>query len=1323
MKENHFVNPSKKRHTPLYLLLILCVFITAILALPSVLSTNFGQAYLTKRLSSFLKGSVQIQDLQLSWFKSQSIIGFDYQSLDKNHSLQFEKILIEDSLYSLLTHQQAQKLTQVISPTLHTNLSKKNETSPLKLLALFMNHLFIQNGSINLLDNTYNALSFQNLDVRLELDSASHLSIKGNTVFNQTKGTINLYTDLNDDYLLTRLFSKDPKTPKAFDYKGSIQLNDVPTFMVAELLSQANISQDLVNNVLGSTFNLNTDFKFSDQTLDLDVNISSQYLQMSLSAATQNQMLVLQKPASIALTISPTTFKTFFKQSEFTFTENSIWKINLNQFSIPYIESSLDISHLAYQLSINGAPGYIFHKDTSAILIQNLSLYSSTTNVSDKVNFSLKSTLQDALKTASHANISFTAYPTAFLSQNNQAVIDDIKMDILKFPLYLVDNLLNTNTSQILGNTLTLNTTSVQSQPNLYAVTLSTPKCSIPNALFLIDHSIRAKQPFLFSCDSKFLTSIQTAYKNPLSGTVETLQLSLAKNLEKESDRFNCKLKLDSGTLAVRSAVISNELSFKNTTVFINAKTLRNPIIEASTTISYIDKSTLIDLALSQPIAVHFTASLHLEDEKSVEIPHFECLLQSDTLYVLMQGALTDDLNTLSFSKPISLRFLPSLEFIDCLTHNDPYTSYNVYVPTKATLTLQPLQLNKNIFQYLACQGEFVLDKVKIINNHSHQEYSLLDIKGNLSADATKKTFSCALQSNVEFASNNSQEGSLTIQATSESFNCFDFFKKNLTTKVSCKHIPSDLLDAILKSNPLMTSLLGDKFNSDIELAQGDACTIKCELKSPNLSLKTDFKIIDKTLYGTKNSLEADWLITPQAYAALQNFSNPSSQGFELAEKTSLHVKLDNLLMTLSNDTLAKKYQNLQQLLPSLNNELNTATFDLKAKLDPLKLRFSQKNQVTSLDYITVQGFKSKDQNTAIFNIEAKAIDPSKEVGEFVSIITLQPSKVVLTKPLLTSKCHASLKQFPTEILDGVCRLFGLNQALPSTILGKKVNATFASSLENLSGTLDLEVDSTNSKATMNAYLNDGVLKLASPAQATTVITKNLADLFLNKMNVRLATAKKPLTLVIDNQGFYLPLFPFEMSQVRLRKATLDFGELLCENLGSAQDIGGFFKLQLANPVSLWFAPLELGINQGVMSVDRTELLYDRAYQICFWGKINLIKQKVKMILGLTEQSLRKALGIQGLPRNFVLQIPMEGSFNNVKINKEIGAARIAFLLAKSSGLTKQGGVFGNVVDLFGDMANDQRSTPPAKPPFPWQQALSQHEEEERQKTTVNILK
>ena len=125
-------------------------------------------------------------------------------------------------------------------------------------------------------------------------------------------------------------------------------------------------------------------------------------------------------------------------------------------------------------------------------------------------------------------------------------------------------------------------------------------------------------------------------------------------------------------------------------------------------------------------------------------------------------------------------------------------------------------------------------------------------------------------------------------------------------------------------------------------------------------------------------------------------------------------------------------------------------------------------------------------------------------------------------------------------------------------------------------------------------------------------------------------------------------------------------------------------------------------MNRGKMHVDRTEILYNNAYQICLWGGINFPKRYVDMTLGLTAPVLRSALGIQGIDDNYVLKVPVEGLFGNVKIDTVAATGKIAFLVARKQ-IAPKTGIWGQVLGAVGNLADDQSNVPPPNIPFPWQ--------------------
>src|SRR5581483_2872856 len=142
--------------------------------------------------------------------------------------------------------------------------------------------------------------------------------------------------------------------------------------------------------------------------------------------------------------------------------------------------------------------------------------------------------------------------------------------------------------------------------------------------------------------------------------------------------------------------------------------------------------------------------------------------------------------------------------------------------------------------------------------------------------------------------------------------------------------------------------------------------------------------------------------------------------------------------------------------------------------------------------------------------------------------------------------------------------------------------------------------------------------------------------------------------------------------------------------------------------LALWFAPIDLSIKQGIADIERTEILLADTFDICVWGNVDLVKDYVDMVLGLTSQTLSKAFGIQNLPENYVLTLPMKGPSNNVQINTGKATTKVALLLAwQNQNLTGIGGNAGAIVGgLLGKIAtlpDSNAKVPPAKHPFPWE--------------------
>ena len=125
---------------------------------------------------------------------------------------------------------------------------------------------------------------------------------------------------------------------------------------------------------------------------------------------------------------------------------------------------------------------------------------------------------------------------------------------------------------------------------------------------------------------------------------------------------------------------------------------------------------------------------------------------------------------------------------------------------------------------------------------------------------------------------------------------------------------------------------------------------------------------------------------------------------------------------------------------------------------------------------------------------------------------------------------------------------------------------------------------------------------------------------------------------------------------------------------------------------------------------------------MALWGDINFVRRYVDMILGLTAQSLKAALGISGLDPSYVLQVPVKGPFGNVQVDKGTATSRIALLIARKQ-VAPRAGVWGQVFGAIGGMADDQSDVPPPKPPFPWQNVINLHEKTTTERDIKDLYK
>jgi len=304
----------------------------------------------------------------------------------------------------------------------------------------------------------------------------------------------------------------------------------------------------------------------------------------------------------------------------------------------------------------------------------------------------------------------------------------------------------------------------------------------------------------------------------------------------------------------------------------------------------------------------------------------------------------------------------------------------------------------------------------------------------------------------------------------------------------------------------------------------------------------------------------------------------------------------------------------------------------------------------------------------------------------------------------------------PSSVFDFFASTLGNHSESFTALFGQSITAVASANLQNATGPVKVNINTINTRASLSGMMNSGSLTLKEPIYAQVTMTPELSKFLLGEVNPLSITeirSTNPITIEIQPQGFVLPVIDFSFKKINIPYARLELGQISCKNEGNlnlALSLLKSVQLTQNQHLNLWFTPIDFSLRQGTIDVDRADILVAETFDIALWGQIYPLKDNVDMVLGLTADCLARAFNIKNLPDDYVLQIPMTGSLRDVKLNTGKATAKVAALLALqqadlAGGLAggPTGALFGKFINKLGALPLNDRSTPPAKRPFPWE--------------------
>jgi hypothetical protein len=184
-------------------------------------------------------------------------------------------------------------------------------------------------------------------------------------------------------------------------------------------------------------------------------------------------------------------------------------------------------------------------------------------------------------------------------------------------------------------------------------------------------------------------------------------------------------------------------------------------------------------------------------------------------------------------------------------------------------------------------------------------------------------------------------------------------------------------------------------------------------------------------------------------------------------------------------------------------------------------------------------------------------------------------------------------------------------------------------------------------------------------------------------------------------EGFSFPIAHFDKTRIEIGRCTISAGEMLFANHGQLKSVLALLGNNGLDSLPIWVTPIYIEMHEGKINLLRVDLLILNRYPIASWGSVDLDKEKVNMIIGITGTALKSAMKFENLDPNYMLQIPFKGPLDNPKIDKKRALTKITSLAASQKGT--KGAVIGTVLDIASGGIKENKVPPPTTQPLPWE--------------------
>lgn len=518
------------------------------------------------------------------------------------------------------------------------------------------------------------------------------------------------------------------------------------------------------------------------------------------------------------------------------------------------------------------------------------------------------------------------------------------------------------------------------------------------------------------------------------------------------------------------------------------------------------------------------------------------------------------------------------------------------------------------------------------------------------------------------------------------------------------KQFPVELL-ALFMQKPELTELLGNSLEGSWKIGFNNALSsepIILSLQGEGLSIKANLELA-KELSG-RDSVSFDYELTPKRFASLQSYlklaQSEKQKEILLAAPTKLHARIKTIKLPIEQFVEQEKPFVLATFLDalSLDTHITVEEISLSHKdkknivVSPLNIttELSGKDRLVSF---SCESEKSTHKTAAEITIKGTAHNLWNEQG----------FQVDNARILLDTKIH----NLPLDIFYSITSSPETAHQLIA-VLGHTLDANLKGEIKDLDeGAFHGTIKSPRLQSEVACRLNEGLLTLEKPITAEYTLTPEAGEVLLKGVNPLLVTAARsesPIKLTIDSKDFSVPLKPFSLQTVNIKNIKVEPGVLTCKNGGMLSLLVSLLKVNVSssNEVNLWFTPIYVEVKDGIVNCKRSDALLADAFPIATWGKIDLVNNKINMMLGLSGTAIGRAFDIPRLDPGYMVQIPIHGTTQSPKIDSALATTKITALkLQQHKSNTKS--IIGGLLEVATTIVEKDAPIPaPTTQPFPW---------------------